>query len=73
MSSVNKPKDIQQWYNIISERIEQMNSTKEEKDKLIAKVVLRLREAILKSFIIVGFPKVNKGIMQVWLDIKLYA
>jgi hypothetical protein len=59
MSSVNKPEDVKYVYNIIAERVEQnQNLTKEEKNKLIARIVLNLREAILKSYIIIGFPKV---------------
>lgn len=59
MSSVNKPEDVKHVYNIITERVElKQNMTKEEKNKLIARVVLKLREAILKSYIIIGFPKV---------------
>lgn len=59
MSSVNKPEDVKHVYNITAERVEQnQNLTKEEKNKLIARIVLKLREAILKSYIIIGFPKV---------------
>lgn len=59
MSSVNKPEDVKHVYNIITERVElKQNMTKEEKNKLIARIVLKLREAILKSYIIIGFPKV---------------
>lgn len=59
MSSVNKPEDVKHVYNIIAERVEQeQNLINEEKNKLIARIVLKLREAILKSYIIIGFPKV---------------
>lgn len=72
MSSVNKPQDIQQWYNIILEKIEQLeHKTKQEKDNLNVQVVLRLREAILKSFIIVGFPKVSSIYMHAYTVNKL--
>jgi pyruvate kinase len=60
MSSVNKPEDIQHVYDIISNRIEQLETlSKLEKNKLLSTIVLKLREAILKSYIIIGFPKVG--------------
>lgn len=65
MSSVNKPEDIQLVYGIISDRISELTDiSKEQKEQKLARVVLRLREAILKSYIIVGFPKVYAIDMQ---------
>jgi hypothetical protein len=54
---VNRPEDIKHVYSVISERIDKSNNG--NNDQLKAKVVLRLREAILKSYIITGFPKVT--------------
>lgn len=60
MSSVNRPEDVQQVYHIIADRIEAIEKhSKAEKNKLLASIVLKLREAILKSYIIIGFPKVS--------------
>jgi hypothetical protein len=60
MSSVNKPEDVQQVYHIISDRVQQLeNLSSQEKNKLVAQIVLKLREAILKSYIVIGFPKVR--------------
>lgn len=56
MNSVNKPEDIKQWFKIIIDRIEKLKI--EEKDNTLAKMVSKLREAIFKSYVIVGFPKV---------------
>ncbi|CEP13834.1 hypothetical protein [Parasitella parasitica] len=65
MSSVNKPEDIKHIYDIINERVDKMeNMTIEEKNKLIAAIVLKLREAILKSYIIIGFPKTINTLQQ---------
>lgn len=59
MNSVNKPEDIQPWFNIIIDRINKIESTdKKEKDDLTVKIVSKLREAIFKSYVIVGYPKV---------------
>lgn len=61
MSSVNKPEDVKHIYDIISERVDQKQEmSREAKNKLIAAIVLKLREAILKSYIIIGFPKVSE-------------
>lgn len=59
MSSVNQPGDVKLVYQIISDRIDLLeNKTRVEKNHLLASIVLKLREAILKSYIIIGFPKV---------------
>ncbi|KAI8356094.1 AhpD-like protein [Choanephora cucurbitarum] len=57
INSVNQPKDIQHVYSVISTRIAQSDDSPEKKTELLSNVVLRLREAILKSFVIIGFPK----------------
>ncbi|KAI7907800.1 uncharacterized protein BX663DRAFT_528501 [Cokeromyces recurvatus] len=65
ISSVNKPNDIQIVYQVISDKIDKMNHlSKEEKNQLFAKIILRLREAILKSFVIIGFPKTINTLQQ---------
>ncbi|KAI9483018.1 MAG: AhpD-like protein [Benjaminiella poitrasii] len=66
ISSVNKPDDIQFVYYAIVDQIENSSNllSKEEKNKLIASVILRLREAILKSYIIIGFPKTINTLQQ---------
>ncbi|KAI8643622.1 AhpD-like protein [Parasitella parasitica] len=65
MSAVNKPEDVSHVYNIISERVERTKDmTIEEKNRLIAAIVLKLREAILKSYIIIGFPKTINTLQQ---------
>ena len=61
MSSVNKPEDVKHVYDIIEQRVDQKRDlSKEEKNKMLAAIVLKLREAILKSYIIIGFPKVSE-------------
>ncbi|KAI8348309.1 AhpD-like protein [Blakeslea trispora] len=57
INSVNQPKDIQHVYSIISTRIAQTTNSSEQKTQLLSNATLRLREAILKSFVIIGFPK----------------
>lgn len=60
MSSVNRPEDIQHVYAIIDHRVDSIpNLARVEKNKLLANIVLKLREAILKSYIATGFPKVK--------------
>lgn len=73
MSSVNKPEDVQYIYHIISERLQQVESLSiQEKNKLLAQIVLRLREAILKSYVIIGFPKVQLTRKQCMLVLNLF-
>ncbi|GAN07385.1 conserved hypothetical protein [Mucor ambiguus] len=65
MSSVNKPEDVKHVYDIIAQRVYQKQDlSKEAKNKLMAAVVLKLREAILKSYIIIGFPKTINTLQQ---------
>ncbi|KAK4509632.1 uncharacterized protein ATC70_006934 [Mucor velutinosus] len=65
MSSVNKPEDVKHVYDIIAQQVDQKQDLpKEAKNKLIAAVVLKLREAILKSYIIIGFPKTINTLQQ---------
>jgi hypothetical protein len=60
MSSVNRPEDIQQVYDRISNRVDSLgNLSRPEKNQVLASIVLKLREAILKSYIATGFPKVT--------------
>ena len=62
MSSVNHPEDIQHIYDIVSDNVNKIpNKTREEKNRLVSKIILRLREGVFKSHVIVGFPKVNKN------------
>lgn len=62
MSSVNKPEDVKHVYDIIAQRVDQKQGlSKEAKHKMMAAIVLKLREAILKSYIIIGFPKVSES------------
>lgn len=59
MSSVNRPEEIQHVYAIIENRVGLIpNLSQLERNKLLASIVLKLREAILKSYIATGFPKV---------------
>lgn len=72
MSSVNRPEDVQHVYHIIAERIDKTeNQTKAEKNKLLASIVLKLREAILKSYIIIGFPKVYVLLYATSLGVRI--
>ncbi|GAA5796996.1 hypothetical protein HPULCUR_002374 [Helicostylum pulchrum] len=65
MSSVNQPGDVKLVYQIISDRIDLLeNKTRVEKNHLLASIVLKLREAILKSYIIIGFPKTINTLQQ---------
>ncbi|CEI85712.1 hypothetical protein RMCBS344292_00169 [Rhizopus microsporus] len=58
MSSVNRPEDIQHIYDIVSDNVNKIpNKTREEKNRLVSKIILRLREGVFKSHVIVGFPK----------------
>lgn len=60
MSSVNRPEEIQHVYAIIENRVNVIpNLSQLERNKLLANIVLKLREAILKSYIATGFPKVK--------------
>lgn len=59
MNSLNKPEDIQPWFNILLDRINRLECN--SKDAIIAQMVSKLREAILKSYVIVGFPKVKRN------------
>ncbi|KAI8882648.1 hypothetical protein K501DRAFT_220847 [Backusella circina FSU 941] len=53
ITAVNQPQDVQHVYSFISEQVKKSNG----EDKVLAQVVLRIREAVLKSFVIIGFPK----------------
>lgn len=60
MSSVNKPEDVKHVYALIAQQVDQKQGlSNEAKNELLAAIVLKLREAILKSYIIIGFPKVS--------------
>lgn len=61
MSSVNRPEDVVYVYEEISNQVNSFgNLSGLEKNKLMASIVLKMREAILKSYIATGFPKVKK-------------
>ncbi|KAI9022169.1 hypothetical protein CLU79DRAFT_751466 [Phycomyces nitens] len=57
ISALNHPKDLAEVYNLVSSSADELEISLENKQAEMAKVVLRLREAILKSFIVTGFPK----------------
>jgi hypothetical protein len=61
MASVNHPEDVRDVYDVISNHINQMQGKSQSvKNDLMSKIVLRMREAALKSHVIIGFPKVKK-------------
>ncbi|KAG1454709.1 hypothetical protein G6F56_007252 [Rhizopus delemar] len=57
MASVNHPEDVKDVYDVISDHVGQIHKNQVSKDELISKTVLRMREAALKSHVIIGFPK----------------
>ncbi|EIE83890.1 hypothetical protein RO3G_08595 [Rhizopus delemar RA 99-880] len=58
MASVNHPEDVRDVYDVISNHINQMQGKSQSvKNDLMSKIVLRMREAALKSHVIIGFPK----------------
>lgn len=65
MASVNHPEDVKDVYDVISDHVGQIHKNQVSKDELISKTVLRMREAALKSHVIIGFPKV-RTLMQVF-------
>ncbi|CAO3612520.1 unnamed protein product [Mucor fragilis] len=65
MSSVNKPEDVKHVYALIAQQVDQKQGlSNEAKNELLAAIVLKLREAILKSYIIIGFPKTINTLQQ---------
>ncbi|KAI9280377.1 hypothetical protein BY458DRAFT_553263 [Sporodiniella umbellata] len=61
----NHPKDIVCLYKVISDHITELkNKTQQEKNQLLAKTVLRIQDAGIKSFPLIGFPKSSSAIMQ---------
>lgn len=65
MSSVNRPEDVVYVYEEISNQVNSFgNLSGLEKNKLMASIVLKMREAILKSYIATGFPKVKNNIKK---------
>jgi hypothetical protein len=56
ITAVNQPQDVQHVYSVISEQV----GNTQYKDKILAQIVLRIREAVLKSYVIIGFPKVKQ-------------
>ncbi|KAI8993365.1 AhpD-like protein [Pilobolus umbonatus] len=65
ISSVNHPEDIHHVYKMTSTQIDNVDQISTgERDKMRARVVLRLREALLKSHVIIGFPKTINTLQQ---------
>ncbi|KAI8987761.1 AhpD-like protein [Mycotypha africana] len=65
MSSVNKPEDIQYIYQTIEAKIDNLSQQNEsKKNNILSSIVLRLREAVLKSHVIIGFPKTINTLQQ---------
>ncbi|KAL0083108.1 hypothetical protein F4703DRAFT_1860126 [Phycomyces blakesleeanus] len=66
ISALNHPKDLTEIYAILSNSLNDQEISLEFKEAETVKVVLRLREAILKSFIVTGFPKAINGLQHLY-------
>lgn len=61
ISTLNQPQDIKYVYSFIQNDIQSFkNLSIEQKIDLEVKIVMKLRDAILKGFIATGFPKVKE-------------
>lgn len=59
MTSLNRSQDIPQVYEAVEKTVYADDKDKQDTEK--SKVLLRMREGIFKSFVIIGYPKVRKG------------
>ncbi|CAO3647144.1 unnamed protein product [Cunninghamella blakesleeana] len=67
ISTLNQPQDIKYVYHYIKKDIQSFeNLSDEQKNDLEAKIVMKLRDAILKGFIAGGFPKTINGLQELY-------
>ena len=58
MTSLNRSQDIPQIYQAVEKAVYTDDKDKQDVEK--SKVLLRMREGIFKSFVIIGYPKVGQ-------------
>ncbi|KAI9308727.1 hypothetical protein BJ944DRAFT_259712 [Cunninghamella echinulata] len=67
ISTLNQPQDIKYVYSFIQNDIQSFkNLSIEQKIDLEVKIVMKLRDAILKGFIATGFPKTINGLQELY-------
>lgn len=66
MTSLNRPQDIPQVYKAVEKKLEAAPASEQESEK--TRVIMRMREAIFKTFVLIGYPKVTQKNDEQWRE-----